>query len=64
MDDIDRAAATTDFLLAKSLDCRRQEGPQATGVCLNCGEPSDGRWCDADCRDEWTQEQRLKEARL
>lgn len=25
------------------------------GMCLNCGAEvqGDGRWCDADCRDDW-----------
>jgi hypothetical protein len=28
--------------------------PEATGFCLNCGNPlTDGRrWCDAECRDD------------
>jgi hypothetical protein len=29
--------------------------PQATGLCLWCGEPvPDGRrWCGPECRDDW-----------
>jgi hypothetical protein len=34
---------------------RKPEAPQATGYCLNCGEPIADmrRWCGAECRDEW-----------
>lgn len=28
---------------------------EATGLCLNCGEPVKGeqRWCDVSCRNDW-----------
>lgn len=41
-----------DIALKKS---RQQDGPQATGFCLNCKEPlpKDERFCDSDCRDDW-----------
>lgn len=34
---------------------RRAPSPQATGFCLNCGEPlpPGERWCDMDCRDDY-----------
>lgn len=28
---------------------------EPTGFCLNCDEPlTEGRWCDAHCRDDWS----------
>lgn len=33
---------------------------EATGICLNCGEPvrDDVRWCDVFCRNDWQSRQR------
>lgn len=38
---------------------RRAEAPKATGCCLYCGErlPMPQRWCDADCRGDYDEEQ-------
>ena len=39
-----------------ALRARKQEGPEATGSCLECGEPVDEgrRWCPGvECRDQW-----------
>lgn len=32
-----------------------QDGPKATGYCLNCEAQLSPprRWCDVECRDEW-----------
>ena len=43
----------------------RPPGPAFTGACLYCGTPIEirpvgqlqPRWCNADCRDLWQQEQ-------
>jgi hypothetical protein len=66
MDEIDRAQ----FRDAQFReDCERERRYQAakaalpaTGDCHYCGEPvTDGRrFCDADCRDAWDYEARLK----
>ncbi len=66
MDDIDRAQ----FRDAQYLeDCERERQYQAakhslpyTGVCHYCGDITGGgrRFCDADCRDAWDYEQKLK----
>ena len=31
-------------------------GPEPTGACLWCDEPVEHprRWCDAECRDQWS----------
>lgn len=42
------------------LRSKRQEGPVATGWCLNCDtelEDDGRRWCDAECRDQWEKDQ-------
>lgn len=33
---------------------------EATGNCLYCGEPCEGRFCDADCRDGWEHERKMR----
>lgn len=60
MDDLDRAQALNDLSLAHALTVRRPEGPPATGRCLYCEEPTEKRWCSADCRDLWQEERRVK----
>lgn len=53
-DEIDRANEQAQVILGLGLKARRPEGPQPTGYCLNCDEPLPiGRWCDANCRDDW-----------
>ncbi|GHT90510.1 hypothetical protein FACS1894101_3060 [Betaproteobacteria bacterium] len=34
---------------------QKPAAPEATGYCLNCGDPIADmrRWCDSECRDEW-----------
>lgn len=59
MDDLDRAQKDMEILQSKQLEnAHKQAGQlevQATGFCLNCGEPVPEvrRWCCSDCRDEW-----------
>lgn len=38
------------------LTSKRPEGPAPKGECYWCGErlPHPMRWCDADCRNEYT----------
>jgi hypothetical protein len=56
----DLAQAQNECLDQMTLAMRKPAAPQATGFCLNCGEPLPaGRWCDAECRDDW---QRLTDA--
>ena len=42
-------------MLKAILASRREQGPTATGYCLNCDDRvTDGvRWCCAECRDDW-----------
>lgn len=56
MDDLDRAEERSSQDLALALTVRKPEGPQATGSCLYCEEPTTLRWCSAECRDQWTEE--------
>lgn len=55
MDDTDRATVREEQARADALRERRPQGPEATGLCLNCERPLAAglRWCDAECRDEW-----------
>jgi hypothetical protein len=54
-DTADLAQAQNERLDQVILATRKPAAPDATGFCLNCGEPLPGgrRWCDADCRDDW-----------
>ncbi|MDG4866541.1 hypothetical protein P8631_00750 [Guyparkeria sp. 1SP6A2] len=56
-DAIDRARELEERARADALADmanQAQEGPKATGYCLNCEAPIDPprRWCDVECRDE------------
>lgn len=57
MDDIDLAQTEIEHRVRACVAAART-GPsvEATGVCLNCGDPlpsAERRWCDAGCRDDW-----------
>lgn len=58
-DPLDRAAAETEHTIAVALSVRKPTGPVANGECHNCGEDvaDNLRWCDAECRNAWEQEQ-------
>ncbi len=65
MDDVDRAEQRIEEILEDALaEVRRaqEHGVKAIGACLYCGEtlPDPMRFCDADCRDAWDHEQRIK----
>ncbi|MCL2076028.1 MAG: hypothetical protein FWH15_06270 [Betaproteobacteria bacterium] len=61
---IDLAQAQSAPIEAAQLAYRRPAAPDATGYCLNCGEPiDDRRWCDAACRDDWERRDRIMRAR-
>ncbi len=65
MDDADRAGPRIDQAMEDALaDVRRaqEHGIKAVGLCLYCGEtlPPGRRFCDADCRDGFDYEARLK----
>lgn len=60
-DEIDAAQEQAEKIEQIYLSARKQEGPAATGFCLSCDAPLvDRRWCDADCRDDWTHDQQMK----
>ncbi len=65
-DQLDQAAIFEERDREAALNIRREEGPKATGFCLYCEEPTEGRWCDSDCARQWEEEQerrqRLKRA--
>jgi hypothetical protein len=52
----DDASAVSELYLEIALQNRPKDGPIATGFCINCKEklPSGERFCDNDCRDDWT----------
>ena len=58
MDILDMADQQAETQLRASLSARREQGPTATGYCLNCDEPlpEGHRWCDAGCRNDWQKE--------
>ena len=62
-DEIDLADDIINTILTAQIEHARKspETILATGFCLFCGEPiteSVRRWCDADCRDYWEQDNR------
>jgi hypothetical protein len=54
-DIIDLAQTQHEFLHDVEISARKPTEPDATGFCLNCGEPlpAGHRWCNVDCRDDW-----------
>lgn len=60
MDIYDQATEREEQDRALASQQRRPEGPEATGLCHNCGEPLGGgaRWCDAECLRDWQARQR------
>jgi len=58
-DEVDRANETAQMFLDMALRQRKPPAPEPTGYCLNCDEPIQaGRWCDANCRDDWEKRER------
>ena len=59
----DIASEKEEILMRANLSQHREEGPAATGECLNCEErlPMGQRWCDAACRDDWEREYNRQE---
>jgi hypothetical protein len=61
MDDADRAEEREREMRddAVALARRLAAAPVPLSArCLHCGDPTDGRrWCDAECRDAWEDEQ-------
>lgn len=65
MDDADRAEERIEQAMDDALaEVRRaqEHGVKAVGACLFCGEllPPGMRFCDADCRDGWEFETRMR----
>ncbi|MDR3087856.1 MAG: hypothetical protein LBU45_07920 [Azoarcus sp.] len=63
MSDIaDIAQRKIEMIAAADLAKRKPRGPEPIGACHYCGEPLQPgrRWCDADCRDDWENEQQMK----
>ena len=65
MDDADRAEVNIEQALEDALvevRLSQTRGIKAVGLCLYCGEtlPDPLRFCDADCRDGYEYEQRIK----
>ena len=64
-DEFDRASELSEFFLEMNIKKQRQqntETPKGIGVCLNCeGEiEGDGRWCCAECRDDWDKKEKQR----
>jgi hypothetical protein len=57
-DIIDEGNQTADFFLSLALLKKQQHVIKATGECLYCSDEVEPgrRWCNAECRDHWQQE--------
>lgn len=55
----ERAEKEDAYLVAA---CKRPAGPLAKGSCYYCDErvPEPMRWCDAECRTAWQDEERVR----
>lgn len=60
MDTLDYLQEATDIIQQQQIAAARANvhPSNATGCCWYCGKSTDSkrRWCDADCRDDWTAE--------
>lgn len=52
MDDADRATENDAIQTAAALAVRKPI-LYANGLCYNCGDRTDGVFCDSDCRADW-----------
>lgn len=62
MDDIDRTNQDLE-MYEKSRRSQYKKEAEPTGYCLYCEEPLNDpnkRWCNAECRDAWEKERRMK----
>lgn len=61
-DELDLAADREQKAREAALTLRKPPGPVACGACHFCGEPvgPGQRFCGAECRDDWQEEQRLR----
>jgi hypothetical protein len=61
MDDADRTAERQEreeaYLIRAA---KKPDGPQPSGNCHWCGEPTKASFCDSHCRDDWEHEQKRK----
>lgn len=53
MDEADRAQAHEEAARRNALARRAPEPPSATGRCLFCEEPTEKRFCDEYCREDY-----------
>ena len=58
MDVVDIAEAQDSLILSSSIaevrnKVKEQESLPKIGICLNFGEPCEGRFCDKECRDDY-----------
>lgn len=60
-DAADKAGDVEELHRKAALANRKPEGPRAIGSCYNCGAAVPNRmarWCDDDCKEDWTKRQR------
>lgn len=60
-DDADRVQEQMEMM--ELIQAKHRKAPKLeanpTGSCLNCGmNVKSGRWCDIDCRDDWSRRQK------
>lgn len=60
-DEADNAQECIERDIENALRKPREQGPQATGHCLNCDTPVavGVRWCDHDCMSDWSKRRAL-----
>ena len=59
MDEVDMTAARTEREAEHLIEMgRKKEGPTPNGRCHYCDEivADHQRWCDVECRDQWSRE--------
>lgn len=60
-DEADMAQMHIERAVEIALNQPRDNGPAATGFCLNCDTPllPTHRWCDHDCMTDWSKRRSL-----
>jgi hypothetical protein len=58
-DMFDEADAASELFIQTAM-ANKKKVPEKTGFCLSCGEPTDGVFCDAGCREDYEKLEKIR----